>query len=261
MSSDSKTPRGFAGLESMVSPITVDKPNLVHGGRPAGTSPLPETTPTRPGKPTQSMAGLLIGLGFLALIGIIVVIAQATSPKDAIVRTSAELSPSTNYEPLPTKPVQVPEKTIFVLKGSDGSRLEVEAPADASAEQLNALGRSKWRPKEEIPFEEAPRVGNGLLLEDIQIRYCLSEEIRLGGWQLTVNSYDDASVVAYNAKVKDYNARCSHFKYQVGALERVRASVESRRVSLDADGRHHLGPRQPEKTPTYKLVSSRSSPK
>jgi len=261
---DSNGPRGFSGLESLVSEVAVETPRkpspketsepLIEG-RPAGTAPLPGTSPERPPEASNNNTAWFIGLGLLALVGVIVAIIQATTPKASTVNTVSTTTQT--YQPEPTKPPQVIERTNYILKGSDGSRMELEAPADATAAQLNALAQSKWRPKEVIPTEDIPPVGQGLLFEDDQIRYCLSQKIRLGGWQITVDSYDHSSVVAFNAKVDDYNARCSHFKYRDGALERIRAQVESRHAILDVDGRLHRGPRPPEKPPTFKVASSR----
>ncbi|MEI8327002.1 MAG: hypothetical protein WCH44_16885, partial [Betaproteobacteria bacterium] len=165
--------------------------------------------------------------------------------------------PAPTYQPSPPRPVEVISKTLYKLKGSDGSTFEVEGPVNATPAQLNSLGQSQWRPKEEYLPEEKPSVGDGLLLGDNQIRYCMAQKIRIGGWQITVDSYDHQSVVAFNALVDDFNARCAHYQYRTGALEHVRTQVDARRARLDVDGRLHRGPSAPPAPPSYKKVSSR----
>jgi hypothetical protein len=86
-------------------------------------------------------------------------------------------------------------------------------------------------------YEEMPTPGSGQVLADNQIRYCLSQDIRLTGWGAAVDHYSQTAIDSFNAAVSDYNARCSNYKYRRGALERVRSEVEARRGALDADGR------------------------
>lgn len=85
-------------------------------------------------------------------------------------------------------------------------------------------------------FEDVPPVGVGATHSDNQIRYCLSEDIRLMSWQTALNQYSSTAVEAFNNAITDYNARCSNYKYRRGALERVRQEVETRRGALQSDG-------------------------
>lgn len=84
--------------------------------------------------------------------------------------------------------------------------------------------------------EEMPPVGSGLSLSRSQIRYCLSEKIRVTAWQGQVNEYSGTSVEAFNEAVRDYNSRCSSFRYRSGALESVRSEVEANRYALQLQG-------------------------
>lgn len=85
-------------------------------------------------------------------------------------------------------------------------------------------------------YEEMPTPGSGQLLSDNQIRYCLSQDIRLTGWGAAVDHYSQTAIVSFNAAVGDYNTRCSNYKYRRGALERVRSEVENRRSILQSEG-------------------------
>ena len=87
------------------------------------------------------------------------------------------------------------------------------------------------------PTESRPPVGTGMVLSDDQIRYCLSETIRIDTWQIAVDQYSTTSVDSFNVAVADYNSRCSNFKYRRGAVERVRIEVEGRRALLQREGR------------------------
>lgn len=83
----------------------------------------------------------------------------------------------------------------------------------------------------------APSYGSNNVFSDREIRYCLEEEIRLSAWQAAVNTGSQTAINAFNRAVDDYNARCSSYRYRRGALERVRSDVESRRFSLEQEGR------------------------
>jgi hypothetical protein len=82
-----------------------------------------------------------------------------------------------------------------------------------------------------------PSYGSNNVFSDREIRYCLEEEIRLSAWQAAVNTRSQNAISAFNRAVDDYNARCSSYRYRRGALERVRSDVESRRFSLEQEGR------------------------
>jgi hypothetical protein len=84
--------------------------------------------------------------------------------------------------------------------------------------------------------EDVPPVGNGLIFNQSQMRYCLAEQIRINAWKGAVNDYSETSVNAFNSAVSDYNARCSHFRYRSGALESVRVSVEENRQAIMEQG-------------------------
>jgi hypothetical protein len=85
--------------------------------------------------------------------------------------------------------------------------------------------------------EEMPPVGTNNVLGNAQLRYCLSEDIRLGAAKSTVNGYNEPDVDRFNSMVTDYNIRCGQFRYRRGLLESVRAEVEANRSSLEVQGR------------------------
>ena len=61
-------------------------------------------------------------------------------------------------------------------------------------------------------------------------------DIRLNAGKSVVNQYLDIEVDRYNALASDYNSRCGQFRYRRGTLEPIRAEVETRRASLEAEG-------------------------
>lgn len=91
-------------------------------------------------------------------------------------------------------------------------------------------------PAIESSYEEMPPVGSGLVLGSNQIRYCLSQSIRLESWSTAVNTYSDISVNVYNLAVNDYNNRCSNYRYKKYSIDAVRAEVELRRSQLVYEG-------------------------
>jgi hypothetical protein len=85
-------------------------------------------------------------------------------------------------------------------------------------------------------YEDRPPVGSGISFSDNQIRYCLSQDLRLNGWKASLNEYSQSAIDAFNNAVADYNSRCSNYRYRRGALERVRAEVEQNHYLLQGEG-------------------------
>ncbi|EEF24080.1 conserved hypothetical protein, partial [Ricinus communis] len=91
-----------------------------------------------------------------------------------------------------------------------------------------------------VKTEEKPPVGYDLVFSYNQIRYCLSEDIRLGAIKNALDHYSENEVDRFNAEIADYNNRCSHFRYHSGALESVRAEVNPLHDALVAEGLERL---------------------
>jgi hypothetical protein len=85
--------------------------------------------------------------------------------------------------------------------------------------------------------EQVPPIGTKLSLGPAEIRYCLSEDIRLEAARLVVNAYSESRISRFNAMVNDYNSRCGSFRYRSGTLESAKADVERNRSALEAQGR------------------------
>jgi len=112
---------------------------------------------------------------------------------------------------------------------------------DASNKSTVTLhpSRSAQEPPYKAAFsgkEEIPPVGRYLLFNQEQIRYCLSEKIRLLAWKEKVNNYSQGSVAAFNIAIHDFNGRCSNFRYHPGSMESTREQVESNRANLQLQG-------------------------
>ena len=112
------------------------------------------------------------------------------------------------------------------------------APAAIPTTEPTTPPASAYSPA--LPREDKPPVGTNISLSRDQIRYCLSEDIRLGAMKNAINQYADSDVDLFNAKVYDYNSRCGNFRYRRGSLESVRSEVEVNRLTLEAEGSARL---------------------
>lgn len=199
-----KGKKGFAGLDSMVSEVDRAVPPPPDPDEPRSVART-EVPPNEPRQVYTGQSGSGSGSGssgkwWLIGIGLFMLIAWLGS--------SDKSSPSrqaSNAAPAPAATPYYPP-----------------APSPAPSYSSNE--------------ESAPPVGSGLTFDRSQIRYCLSEKIRMAAWQEQVNQYSDTSVDAFNAAVNDYNARCSNFRYRSGALENVRSEVEANRFALTRQG-------------------------
>jgi len=207
-----KNKKGFAGLDSLVSDVEVPKPRPAPAPEPVRQqeAPRPSAEPKpaySPPKPSGGGAGKWWAIG----IGVVVLFSWLGGSDK---KSSARSAPTPSYSapsysapapaaaPAYTPPVYVPEP----------------APIYATND------------------EEMPPVGSGLAFNRAQIRYCLSEKIRVSAWQGQVNEYSATSVDAFNEAVRDYNSRCSNFRYKSGMLENVRSDVEANRYTLQLAG-------------------------
>jgi hypothetical protein len=118
------------------------------------------------------------------------------------------------------------------LLGNSPSPVRVDAPTARPSPVPSA--RAAAPPDE---FAAKPPVGQGLVLDIPQLRYCLAEEIRLGTISPLVNTYATSEVDRFNARVSDYNSRCARFKYKSGTLEQVRGEIEAQRASIESVAR------------------------
>jgi hypothetical protein len=200
--------KGFAGLDSMLSDVETPATAQTVEAKPA---PLPKPQikePTR-GQPTSlPPAPSKKGSAKYWLIGVGVLVLFAWG-------AGRDKNSSSSYPP--------------------------PAPATEVATDSNSPSPSPAYAAEPVPAadsndEEKPPVASGLSFSRNQIRYCLSEDIRMSAWQEQVNQNSQSSVDAFNLSVNDYNIRCSNFRYRRGTLESVRSEVEANRPRLQLQG-------------------------
>jgi hypothetical protein len=88
--------------------------------------------------------------------------------------------------------------------------------------------------------ERMPAVGRDLALDEPEIRYCLSQKIRIEGARSVVNDNDTSQyqIDRFNQLIEHYNSRCSSYRYKPSVMSRVRTDVESRRGSLFFEGQN-----------------------
>lgn len=79
---------------------------------------------------------------------------------------------------------------------------------------------------------EKPPVGTDRLLDSAQIRYCLTEKIRVQAIESVVNADRESEIVNFNALVGDYNSRCGQFRYRQDDLDRVQGEIEPKSAEL-----------------------------
>jgi hypothetical protein len=115
------------------------------------------------------------------------------------------------------------------------SSIEQRQPQDASGIATPA-GQQPYTPSPapSSPVEQLPPIGPDRVLDAAQIRYCLSEDIRLEAARNIANV--DADVERFNSMINDYNARCANYRYRRQVFESVQREVQANRASLHAEG-------------------------
>ena len=196
MSSDKKK-KGFSGLESMVSDAHI---------------PTPHTT-QNPDQHTDQVSG-------------------PAEPKPEIYKAKLSTSGGSGK----WWAIVVGIIIVIVWAGGSGGN-----KSSSPRSYTNSVSNYGTEPEHDPPTsssnkEEIPPIGNGLVLNQNQIRYCLSQKIRIEAWQNQVNHYSTTSVNSFNLAVDAYNLRCSNFRYINGLLESVGLEVETNRYNLTVEG-------------------------
>ena len=209
--------KGFAGLMSMASNVDTivtivdkQKPDQTRGGIPPGSTPPPPQKPAaeEPKGKSEFYQGVSPRpsaitptgkwlLGICAAIGVIWLLSSLNNPSS------------------PVRSQQTPG--------------QFTPTAAAPFNQFD--GRAN------PPAEEVPPVGTDLVLGLAQIRYCLSEDIRIDAARAVLNNYLNSDIDRFNAMVDDYNSRCVAYRYRSGSLETARTLVERNRQTLEVEGR------------------------
>lgn len=226
---EKKSPKGFAGLDDLVSDVEVKPPQLTAPLRPTAQamqptpySPPPSSPPTQPrAEPTEPRqlppkpSGLSAGWVWTICIGGVIVLANVFGGK----------SNSNTYTP--PAPVYEPPATTYTPP----------APVYQATEPTYTPPAPVYEPPSPVQsFESQPMPGTDNVLNESEIRYCLSQKIRIQGWEPNVNTSSQSSVDAFNWAISDFNSRCGSYRYRTQVMDRVRSEVNSRSTDLRFEG-------------------------
>jgi len=209
--------KGFSGLDSMVSDVSKDVEHAERVGQSSQSrseaaapqaSGKAATAPATPGSieketgASSGSSGIKWVLGAAAFIFVVWLIGNSSKQE------------TPTYNP---PPVTVPAPAPAVIP----SPVPAPAPAPSAAPRPSGV------------IGEKPPVGDAHVLDREQIRYCLSEKIRLDAIETIVNASRNLEVDKFNGLVADYNSRCAHFRYRRGSLESVGAEVEAQQSAIE----------------------------
>ena len=204
--------KGFGGFDDLLSDVSKELEGPVAKPKTQSTprqSPQPKVEPIPQNTPGGKKGS---GIAWVVFFFLILIVMSFLGKKSEVPTSTS------NYQQTYTTPEEeatAPEPAYI-------------APAPESAPiQVNNI-------------EEMPPVGNGLVFNNNQIRYCVFEDVRLETIQKIINSYSQNEVDNFNANVSDYNSRCHHYKYRAGALEGIQSEVIVRHAALVVEGLDRL---------------------
>ena len=126
---------------------------------------------------------------------------------------------------------------IFISANSSKRDATSSSPAPAPPRVATSYSPAPAPPRMDLTRNEImPQIGTNNVLSRDEIRYCLSEKIRIGAMKETVDRYSETEIDFFNITVQRYNNRCAQFRYRRGSLENVRSEVEAARGQLELEG-------------------------
>jgi hypothetical protein len=108
----------------------------------------------------------------------------------------------------------------------------VKEEVEARRAALEREGVTLIRP----PAEEIPPAAQGAALREPQVRYCLTQGIRLQGAARAVNTASTLEASRFLTLADDYNSRCGNYRMASGVTNAVKDEVELRRATLEREG-------------------------
>ena len=228
--------KGFGGFDDLLSDVTnevntpVIKPldpvatpthssTTLHQTQEPSPVPIPQSSP-------EKGNGAVVGWFIFGIFVVIILVARSGVVQDASTSTP-------NYQQTYTPPN---EQTTATQSSN------IAPATESDPEHVNII-------------EELPPAGNGLVLNNNQIRYCFAENIRLNTIKNALDRYSQFEVDKYNAEVGDLNSRCTSFRYMGGAVENVQTGEKSRHAAHVVEAMQRLdswrGP-----TPARETVSN-----
>lgn len=256
MATTQEQPTGFRGLDAFVTHIEAALGKADDLSNVAFETQEPEPEPQLD-VPVHRDWGALGGLGrglagFLGIgISIVVVVAikacayaAFSSAGSSSSSGQTDYSSSSAYSPAAPSPSDDSSGTSGTST-PDGQSDASSAPAttdsttaDTATSDADAYTTAESAPS---PSELGGRYSAA------EVRYCLSQEIRVSGAKNYMNElqFSDPSqfndkVDQFNAMVSDWNSRCSHFSYGRETMTSIQADVESHRQALEMEGRSGL---------------------
>jgi hypothetical protein len=98
--------------------------------------------------------------------------------------------------------------------------------------------------------EQMPSLTQGARpLSAPQVKYCLSQDIRIQAAGKAVNQASAADVNRFRAVIDDYNPRCGNYHFTPGIFDSVKEEVETRRATLESQGVALIRPPDAEEKP------------
>jgi hypothetical protein len=248
MAASQEQPTGFSGLDAFVTHIdsALEKADDLSRVEVETAEPVQEQYVQAPvhrdwgvlgglGRGLASFAG--IGLSIAAVVAIKACAGAALSGTDSSVSSGqTDYSSSTTYSPDDTWSSTDSSNPNYQGGASSEPTDSTAADDAASDEDLYASGESEPSPSE-----------LGGRYSAAEIRYCLSQDIRISGaekymneLQITDPSDFNVKVDQFNGLVSDWNSRCSRYSYLPATMASVQADVEANRASLEQEGRSSL---------------------
>lgn len=136
------------------------------------------------------------------------------------------------------------------VASSDDSESESESESDSDLDESDddSPSRTGPSPATDSPFPlyfdakpnlaaeptfTQPPIGSNNLLSASQIRWCMRENIRLEAKRNVIETSEGLN--EFNNDVRDYNARCGSYRYQISDELQARKDVEEKRLSFQND--------------------------
>jgi hypothetical protein len=248
MATNQEQPIGFGGLDTFITPI---EPALAEADRLSLVEPTP-TTPEYEEPPAEPMhrdwgalGGLGRGLGSLAGIGLSIVVvvgikacASAALSNGGSSSTDYSASSSPSYAAASTDSSDASQSSD---SGDASSTVATTDDSTASSGDVDSTEDSSTAESAPSPSELGGRYNAA------EVRYCLSEEVRVDGakdymneLQATDPSEFNLRVDRFNDMVSDWNSRCSRFSYASGTMASIQSEVDAQRQALESEGRSKL---------------------